>query len=273
MNNFTLFFNEGFPKPIHSIEFTLEEALFPEQLCCKVKFPEAAITNAIEGLEIAFHTKGKLYDNFRILMSDQLSSTIFEQIDSFPSGDPIFTSMYEGLVHYKVKITQEIHLENDPNYDCINYKFPGDYDRCLRNENMKASVDKIGCAPSWLTKNASLWCKENELAEKLKTYDDLLQWTDFVVDVSFGLKKSGCPVPCKKSKFYSTNGGFRGGISGQKGVTIIFDRIVEKTISEFQRSPKTMLTRFGGLIGLGKNMLWVMILSVTGVGFFTNKTK
>ena len=139
---------------------------------------------------------------------------------------------------------------------------------------MKVSVDKIGCAPSWLTKNASLWCKENELAEKLKTYDDLLQWTDFVGDVSFGLKKSGCPVPCKKSKFYSTNGGFSGkNVFGQKGVFIMFDRTVEKTISEFQRSPRTMLTRFGGLIGLGKNMLWVMILSVTGVGFFTNKTK
>ena len=52
----------------------------------------------------------------------------------------------------------------------------------------------------------------------------------------------------------------------------MFDRIVEKSISEFQRTPKTMLTRFGGLIGLGKNMLWIIILSVTGFGFFTNKT-
>ena len=221
----------------------MEEALFPEQLCCKLKFPEAANTNAIEGLEIVFHTEGKLYDNFRILMSDQMSSTIFEQIDSFPSGDPIFTSMYEGFVHYKVKITQEINLENDPNYDCINYRFPGEYDRCLRNEYTKASVDIIGCAPSWVTKNASLWCKENELFERLKTNYDTYRWSDYVMDVSFRMKKSGCSVPCKKSKFYSTEGGFKGDISGHKGVIIIFDRLVEKTISEFQRSPKTMLTR------------------------------
>ena len=182
----------------------------------------------------------------------------------------MYTSLYEGFVHYKVKISQEIHLENDPNYDCINYKFPGEYDRCLRNEYTRASVDIIGCAPSWVTKNVSLLCKENELFEKLKTTEDISRWSGFVFDLSFGMKKSVCSVPCKKSKFHSTNGGFRGDIFGRKGVMIIFDRKVEKTISEFQRSPKTMLTRFGGLIGLGKNMLWVIIISVSGVGFFTN---
>ena len=106
---------------------------------------------------------------------------------------------------------------------------------------------------------------------KIKTYAEAYRWTDFVLDVSFRLKKSGCSVLCKKSKFFSTYGGFRGNIAGDKGVLVIFDRIVEKSISEFQRTPKTMLTRFGGLIGLGKNMLWLIILLVTGIGFFTNK--
>ena len=256
----------------HTMEFTMEEALFPDHLCCKVKFPEAAKKNAIEGMEIGFFPEGKMFDNFRILMTDQMSSSIFEQINSYPSGDRIFTSMYEGWVNYKVKIKQEIHLENDPNYHCINYKVPGEYDQCLRKEYIKASFDILGCAPPWLTKNETLWCKENELEKKIKTDDDIYRWTTFVSDVSFGMMKSGCSVPCKKSKFYSTNGGFRGDTLKRKGVLIMFDRIVEKSISEFQRTPKTMLTRFGGLIGLGKNMLWIIILSVTGIGFFTNKT-
>ena len=265
--------NESNPEemPYQFLNFTLEEALFPEHFCCKVQFPKAAQTKAIHGLEIAFFEKNKRYNNFRVMLTDQMSSSVFEQINSYPLGDAMFTSEYEGYTHYKVKIKQESHLETDPNYHCIDYKAPGEYDSCLRNEFIKESFDLIGCAPPWLTKNETLWCKENELiSEKIYTSDGLYRWTTFVTDVSFGLKKHSCSVPCTRSKFFSTYGGYRDTVFGQKGLLIMFDRVVEKTVSEFQRSPKTMLTRFGGLIGLGKNLLWIVILSDSSIGFFTN---
>ena len=45
------------------------------------------------------------------------------------------------------------------------------------------------------------------------------------------------------------------------GLTIVFDNVVEKTISNWQIEPVTLLTRIGGIIGVGKELLWVMILT------------
>ena len=35
--------------------------------------------------------------------------------------------------------------------------------------------------------------------------------------------------------------------------------MVENTISEYQIGPKTLATRVGGIIGVGKNLLWILI--------------
>ena len=46
------------------------------------------------------------------------------------------------------------------------------------------------------------------------------------------------------------------------GLTIVFDNVVEKTISNWQIEPVTLLTRIGGIIGVGKELLWVMIVTI-----------
>ena len=45
------------------------------------------------------------------------------------------------------------------------------------------------------------------------------------------------------------------------GLTIVFDNVVEKTISNWQIEPVTLLTRIGGIIGVGKELLWVLIIT------------
>lgn len=49
----------------------------------------------------------------------------------------------------------------------------------------------------------------------------------------------------------------------KSGLGITFDNVVEQTISELQIGPKTLLVRFGGIIGVGKNLLWIIIFSVS----------
>ena len=58
-----------------------------------------------------------------------------------------------------------------------------------------------------------------------------------------------------------------------KGIIIIFDNLVEKTISELQIGARTLVTRFGGIIGVGKNLVWVIIFTLSSLGFCFSKTK
>ena len=57
----------------------------------------------------------------------------------------------------------------------------------------------------------------------------------------------------------------------KKGMTISFDKDVEKTVSELQINTRTLVTRFGGIIGVGKNLLWFIILGISGIGYCSKK--
>ena len=56
--------------------------------------------------------------------------------------------------------------------------------------------------------------------------------------------------------------------SDQYGVYMVFEGVVENTISEYQIGPKTLATRVGGIIGVGKNLLWILIFALTSLGTF-----
>ena len=50
------------------------------------------------------------------------------------------------------------------------------------------------------------------------------------------------------------------------GLYIQFDQTVEVTVSKLQIGLKTLATRCGGIIGVGKELLWVIIFSFTSLG-------
>ena len=54
------------------------------------------------------------------------------------------------------------------------------------------------------------------------------------------------------------------------GLTIVFDNVVEKTTSNWQIEPVTLLTRIGGIIGVGKELLWVLIITGSFITFALN---
>ena len=51
------------------------------------------------------------------------------------------------------------------------------------------------------------------------------------------------------------------------GLYIQLDQTVEVTVSKLQIGPKTFFTRCGGIIGVGKELLWVIIFSLTWLGY------
>ena len=54
-----------------------------------------------------------------------------------------FTEILLAIQRYKVKILEDINIENDPNYLCTNYEKPGVYDQCLEREITKESVREV----------------------------------------------------------------------------------------------------------------------------------
>ena len=43
--------------------------------------------------------------------------------------------------------------------------------------------------------------------------------------------------------------------SRRTDLVVLFDKVVEQTVTDWQITPVTLLTRFGGIIGVGKNLL------------------
>ena len=57
-------------------------------------------------------------------------------------------------------------------------------------------------------------------------------------------------------------------VKNLRGLIIAFDDEVEVETSELQISPKTFLTRIGGIIGVGKEFLWIILCAFSVVKLF-----
>ena len=262
--------NKTDPVDYKLLNFELTRGLFPSPICCKAVNPNG-YKNAINGIEIAFNASNKAYKSMKVIISDTISSSVFKQHDQNLIGDKLRTPKEEnGYFHYKVKLSKEVNLENDPNYPCIDYNIVGQYHLCLQNEFIKENMKISNCTPPWMTDDETLWCQGGP---KLKSQYEISKWTSFIVDVNVGRAQHGiCSVPCKSTKYYANEFGFKED-KEMKGIIIIFDNLVEKTISELQIGPRTLVTRFGGIIGVGKNLMWVIIFAISGLGFCSSKAK
>ena len=50
------------------------------------------------------------------------------------------------------------------------------------------------------------------------------------------------------------------------GVYIDVENMIEETISSLQISAKTLATRVGGIIGVGKNLFWILVFFASFLG-------
>ena len=51
----------------------------------------------------------------------------------------------------------------------------------------------------------------------------------------------------------------------RSGMIVSFESVVEKTVSQVQIDEITLITRIGGIIGVGKNLLWILIFIITSL--------
>ena len=57
------------------------------------------------------------------------------------------------------------------------------------------------------------------------------------------------------------------------GVIALFDLEVEQTVTKLQIDYITFLTRVGGIIGVGKNLAWILIFAFSSLGGACNFLK
>ena len=56
--------------------------------------------------------------------------------------------------------------------------------------------------------------------------------------------------------------------SDRSGVKVVLETEVLQTVSSLQIGVKTLTTRVGGIIGVGKELLWILIFCFTTVSTF-----
>ena len=144
------------------LRFNLTKVKFPNGRCCRVLRPKEAEKYEIN--YIYFHNYYSNFTNyttgFHAYLSDTKSATFYEPQKFVLEGPPIKSfNKRTGWINYKVKVLEEIHLENDPNFPCRNYGYDGEYNQCLEEEYTRQSLNLLNCTPPWMTDNQNIWCK------------------------------------------------------------------------------------------------------------------
>ena len=122
---------------------------------------------------------GHLGSNMQMIISDRNSATLFHSLKFAREGDILrFPLRTLGFAEYKLKILEDFHLEDDPNYSCRNYQQAGEYDSCLETEYTRQSLDLLNCTPPWMTDRTDLWCSGQQ-----KLTEEKLEKTLFLLGI------------------------------------------------------------------------------------------
>jgi len=159
-----------------TLSVKLTRVLFHGGRCCKVIQPKEAkkyiisyIYSSIKFSEFSIFTTG-----FNFFLSDQKSAIVVQSEELKITGFPLkFSNNKAGLIKYKIRVSEEIHVESDPNFPCRNYNFIGEYNQCLEDEYTRQSREILNCTPPWMTDNQDIWCKQNI---KLSTTNKAKSW-------------------------------------------------------------------------------------------------
>ena len=126
----------------------------------KVLTPAIAGTHTINGILVKVFLKDEArYDGFKILLSNRESATFFIQQKFNIEGSFLEASNNPtGYYLYRLRLTEQYNLEDDPLLRCRQYPQLGDFDSCLERSYILQTSNIANCSPPWLTARQELWC-------------------------------------------------------------------------------------------------------------------
>ena len=199
-------------------------------------------------------------------MADKLTASIFDQNKlSIMLGDKLLSgSRYNGYMVYKVRIREDISLENDPHNPCFDYKIMGEYAQCVENEIIEDNFKYLNCTPPWMTENEDIWCKG------VKQFNSTLMETKhqrFLTTLGMTeYKFKKCPAPCRVKRYQAEAIGVRGWNNVKGGIAIWLLDEVDIVKASWKMDVKSLISSVGGFIGVSKDFLWLLIMLLTSVG-------
>ena len=96
---------------------SLTRALYPHGRCCRYNMSDMAGSYPPYELELK-DTRDRKY---QMILSDPRSSSIFKEQGFNMRGDRL-VSGETSVFKYYIRISQEIHLEDDPKFSCTEYR-------------------------------------------------------------------------------------------------------------------------------------------------------
>ena len=135
----------------------LTRPMYPNGKCCLVVQPELA-KEAVVRL-IYYRTFRQNYTRtqvrqFRMFLSDRESSSYFRPYKFNIDGEKLISHRaHLGYVEYKLKISEEFHLSDDPLYPCERWN-PGEYEACHEKYFLQKTLHILNCTPPWMTQES-----------------------------------------------------------------------------------------------------------------------
>ena len=251
-----------------AIQFNFTKALYPHHKCCKVIPPKFREISPISGLQIISFSNV----TFEMFMADPLTASYFDLHKTIMLGDKLVTGR-NGYYNYKVQMKEYEHLEDDPEYPCIDYKVIGEYGKCIENEMVRQNSKFLNCTPPWMTDNKELWCGwKYGHSYALSVFEEMQKYLYFMNDISASDASPGnCLVPCKIKRYETKEIGYRQAKDGSEGMYILFEKEVKSTKSQWTIDTQTFISKIGGFIGISKNFMWLVIMFMSAVGFLMTK--
>ena len=131
---------------------------------------------------------------------------------------------------------------------------------------MKRAMEFLFCIPPWMTSKKDQWCNNliNTTSENKRKISNRLD------TVMKGKASRGECLPICKSVWYKTTKNGHDEREDRYGLYVEFRQKVILTSNHLSIEPMTLLTRIGGIVGVGKEFFWV-IISVSSLLFMMRK--
>ena len=131
---------------------------------------------------------------------------------------------------------------------------------------MKKEMELLTCVPPWMSSKKDHWCTNliNTTSENKRKI------TNHLDKVMREKASKGDCLPICKSVWYKTTHIGHDKREDSYGLYVEFRQEVILTSNHLSIEPMTLLTRIGGIIGVGKEFFWV-IISMSGLLFMMRK--
>ena len=111
------------------LEMNLTRVMYPNGRCCRAVAPELSKQKILSELYFKEYAKNFSRMNisgFQMFLSDQMSASFFRPLKFNMDGEPLKSDRKKGgYLQFRVKIREEVHLEDDPHFPCREYHYPG----------------------------------------------------------------------------------------------------------------------------------------------------